>query len=115
MKKRKRKYGRVDWDKPANLVPLHVAANEYPFDGRTLAAMTGLSTGQVYYRLHRYGVSLRDLRKGMYGHGAEVRKSFTITNPKVRLHLPDMKATRDEYWDIKNGVKRGKKKKQKTA
>jgi hypothetical protein len=98
-----------------NIIPLHVVVKEYAFDGPTLASMTGLSVGQVYYRLHRHGVSLRDLRKGEYGYGAEVKKSFTVTNPKLRVHITEMKGTRDEYLDIKNGVKRGRKKKQKTA
>jgi hypothetical protein len=56
---KKRRFKRVDWDSAENMIPLHVAVHEFPFDGRTLAQMTGLTVGQVYYRLHRYGVKLK--------------------------------------------------------
>ena len=113
--KRKRKYKRIDWDDPQNILPLHVVVKEFAFDGPTLASMTGLTLGQVYYRLRYLGVSLRDTRKGLIGYGAEVKKQFTITNPKVKLSVPAMRTTHAEYLDIKNGVTRGKKKKQKTT
>jgi hypothetical protein len=113
--KRKRKYKRVDWDDPQNILPLHVVVKEFAFDGPTLASMTGLTLGQVYYRLRHLGVSLRDTRKGLVGYGADVKKRFTISNPKIKLSVPQMRETYSEYLDIKNGVTRGRKKKQKTA
>jgi hypothetical protein len=114
--RKKRFHGRIDWDKPANLIPLHVAVEEYPFHGKVLAKMTGLSVGQVYYRLRQHGVSLRDLRDGAYGHGADVRSAYTVTNAKVKLMVPAMTKTHAQYLDAyKKGLKHGKKKKQKTA
>jgi hypothetical protein len=113
--KTKRRYERVDWDDPKNITALHVVVREFAFDGPTLARMTGLSVGQVYYRLQRYGVSLRDLRKGEYGYGAEVMKEYTLTNKKARIHVPEMKATWQEFENKRIGVANGKKKKQKTA
>jgi hypothetical protein len=112
--KRKRKWRRVDWNDPKNITALHVVVKEFAFDGPTLARMTGLSVAQVYYRLRTMGVSLRDTRKGLIGYGADVRKKYTITNPKMKLSVPAIRETYNEYLDIKNGVARGKKK-QKTA
>jgi hypothetical protein len=84
---------RINWNEPKNLIPLHVAVEEFPFSGRKLASMSGLSVNQVYYRLHKWGISLRDCRDGCYGHGKDIVKAYTITNPKVRLLAPQMELT----------------------
>ena len=117
MSKTKKKSRYIDWNDPMNLIPLHVAVKEFPFDGPTLGLMTGLSVGQVYYRLKRYGISLRDLRKGEYGHGADVFNEYVISNVKVKIHVPKMTDTWAELECERNGWNQDAKttKKQKTA
>ena len=110
---------RIDWNKAQNLIPLHVAVEEFPFHAKVLAKMTGLTVGQVYYRLKQHGVSLRDLRDGNYGHGADVVKTFMVTNASVKVLVPAMKRTHKQYLDsYEKGLDHAKKvktKKRKTA
>jgi len=109
---------KIDWNKPANLIPLHVAVTEFAPHASVLAKMTGLTVGQVYYRLHQHGVSLRDLRDCKYGRGAEIKAHFTVSNPKIKVMVPLMRETRETYDEVhRKGLSHAntKKKKSKTA
>jgi hypothetical protein len=96
----KRKSKPIDWNDPQNSLPIHVVAKIFPFYGSVLASMYNMSTGMVYYRLKQHGISLRDVHRGLYGRGKEVRKEYSATNVTARV-AKDAVATHKETFTKK--------------
>jgi hypothetical protein len=75
---------KIDWNKAENCLPGFVAAKYIPFHASVLAEMSGLSVAQVHYRLRKCGLSLKEIRNGRQGIGAEIKQRYTVTNLKVK-------------------------------
>lgn len=92
--------GKLDPLCMANALPAFVVLNEWPFTARTIAEhLTGgtLTVGQVYYRLRKLGISLRDLREGRGGKGQEILARYEITHIDSRLHSRIIKTVSPMY------------------
>lgn len=104
--------GRIDWEMAENLLPIHIAVKEYPFHARVLAEKYGMSTAAVYYRLRQHGVSLKDLRNGVCGKGAEILDKYSISNVTVKLNKSMIQLHNETFDGAKNANGKKKTKKQ---
>lgn len=69
----------IDWGHPRNLLPLHIAEGGR-LHASVIAEMTGLTVGQVYYRLRQQGVSISAARRGETPESRVYIKTFRFTN-----------------------------------
>lgn len=78
--------GRIDWENLSNILCAHLA--QYGLHGQVIANNTGLSRAQVYYRLQKVGIKLRDYRDGETHPAREIINKYsirTITPTDVKI------------------------------
>ena len=90
----------IDGKQAENSLPAHVA-NMFPLHAGALAEMYGLSAGQVYYRLKKMKVSLRDIRNGQAGYGKTVKAAYTVKNCRIE----DKQKAYQTAMEVVHGIK----------
>lgn len=88
---------KINYNKNEDLLPVFLSLNVWPFSGKALSRISGLSIGQVYYRLKQHRINLRQLRNGEQGEGRRLANIYTPTKITVEIHTQMARTHRKSF------------------
>lgn len=84
----------IDYSYVNNAMAIY-AGSTYPLHAHVIAQICGLSVSQVYYRLRKNNISLRDIRNGVAGVGKEAVRELTVKTCSLEIRKQCVKYAKE--------------------